>query len=225
MKLEKECYDLFFVDSKCNADETANAGFPETSAITLQEQSTENVKVMSNTMRFKAHVASCLRKYFDRRGKASHSEYWDFFRFYYVVILGMAFIRKVILGHVCPFWGDGVSQFFTVLLGVADWAVLLALIPPCYAVTVRRLNALGYEAWLAIPIFVPLTFLYLHFKYVYYCIGAKCLAEYNADPWYNILLLKPIVDPYKVLLLTLLIQYLVFDKKDDISNTSDVETK
>ena len=169
---------------------------------------------MSKTMRFKAHVAVCLRKYCDMSGRADRSEYWDFFLFYYLVVLAAALTRAFMVRNICPLLPDGGSQLLKVLMSVVDWASVLALIAPCYAVTVRRLRDLNYETWLAELICALLMLLYLLAKFRYYRISEESLAAYHEAPWENILILKAITKPYKILLLSMIIQFSILGKSD-----------
>ncbi|HUY07634.1 MAG TPA: DUF805 domain-containing protein [Acidimicrobiales bacterium] len=82
-------------------------------------------------------ITSCFKKYATFTGRASRSEYWYFFLFYFIV------------------------EIFTSRLGVIGLLIDLGIWIPLAAAAVRRLHDAGKSGWWIILPFVNLVFLCL----------------------------------------------------------------
>ncbi|MET0208624.1 MAG: DUF805 domain-containing protein [Burkholderiaceae bacterium] len=94
-------------------------------------------------MNIQRAVQTCFRKYVDFSGRASRPEYWWFFLAYFVV----------------AFVGQLINRYIPVV-------IMLAVILPLLAVTVRRLHDIGKSGWMIliglIPILGILVLIYLY---------------------------------------------------------------
>lgn len=95
-------------------------------------------------MGFRDVVRSALSKYGTITGRASRSEYWWFFLFYILASFGCMFAIVILLA----------ANFSESVVGLAP-LVLLALLPPYFAVTARRLHDKGLTAWVMLLVVVP----------------------------------------------------------------------
>ena len=102
-------------------------------------------------MTFEQAVAACLRNYATFQGRATRSEYW-FFQVFLLLMALAGLILARLLGTSLP------------LL-----AVLLCLLLPNVAVTVRRLHDAGLSGWFYLLILAPLGGLALLFMC---CLGS-----------------------------------------------------
>ena len=93
----------------------------------------------------------CIRnKYMKFDGRARRKEYW----FYTLDYIILAFVASI-LGQI-PFVG--------IIVGVVWTLIILALILPSLAVTVRRLHDTGRSGWWVILGFIPIAcFVLLYF--------------------------------------------------------------
>ena len=97
---------------------------------------------------FGGAVATCFRKYFCLRGRASRSEYWRWVLF-------------VVLTYWLPFWeGRGLLRTNVVLgrtLLIASSILWLVCFIPGICVGVRRLHDIGRSGWFILLRVVPLS--------------------------------------------------------------------
>lgn len=97
-------------------------------------------------MNIQQAVETCFRKYVDFSGRASRSEYWWFFLAYLIVAI-VAIVGRLI------------NQYIPI-------AVILVVLLPLMAVTVRRLHDIGKSGWMIliglIPIIGMLVLIYLY---------------------------------------------------------------
>jgi uncharacterized membrane protein YhaH (DUF805 family) len=87
-------------------------------------------------MSFTESVRTCLSKYVTFSGRARRSEFWWFQLFYGLCIVALAIIDNI------------VNNGFPVLL-------TFLLVPPSWAVSVRRLHDTGRSGWLMFISIVP----------------------------------------------------------------------
>ena len=88
-----------------------------------------------------AAVKRCLSNYATFKGRAARSEYWWFFLFVILSILGTLMLELAVFGE------DAVAY----MTGI----VYLALLLPYLAVTARRLHDTGKSGWAILIQFVP----------------------------------------------------------------------
>ncbi|CAN5911568.1 DUF805 domain-containing protein [soil metagenome] len=85
-------------------------------------------------MNIQQAVTTCFRKYVDFSGRASRSEYWWFFFAYF----GVAIVGRLI------------NQYIAVV-------VILIVLLPLIAVTVRRLHDIGKSGWMVLIGLIPVV--------------------------------------------------------------------
>ncbi len=92
-------------------------------------------------------VKTCFKKYFNFSDRASRSEYWFFFLFYYLVL--------IVLGLLASKIPEGLFlNFILVILGI----FFVGTIIPFIAVVARRLHDVGKTGWFQL---LPLPFSFL----------------------------------------------------------------
>lgn len=105
-------------------------------------------------MTFIDSIKFCLTKgYVNFKDRASRSEFWWFFLFQVLISLLFTFHANF---HV-----NGVGVAFHVNLEkyVSDWLVVLPLLLPSIAVSVRRLHDLNFSGkWMIVFVCIPLVF-------------------------------------------------------------------
>ncbi|MCW5254947.1 DUF805 domain-containing protein [Verminephrobacter aporrectodeae subsp. tuberculatae] len=89
---------------------------------------------------FFSAVKSCLRQYVGFSGRATRDEFWWFFLFQWLLLMGF-----LILGVTLD------KVFFTI-----GWGLMILLLLPAWAVGARRLHDIGSSGWLqAVPFVYP----------------------------------------------------------------------
>ena len=109
-----------------------------------------------------------LRQYADFSGRARRKEYWMFFLFNFLIMLGIAIVETVIgLG----FMGIGLISFI----------YAIGVLIPGLAVTVRRLHDTDRSGWWLLVAFIPIVgaLALLYFMVVDGTPGAN---RYGANP-------------------------------------------
>ncbi|OGR78340.1 MAG: hypothetical protein A2X32_02270 [Elusimicrobia bacterium GWC2_64_44] len=113
---------------------------------------------------------AALKKYAEFSGRARRKEYWLFFLFNLLAVLGLSFV-------------DVVSGLYSKALGAGLFggAYSLLVLLPSIAVSVRRLHDTGRSAWwlllALVPMLGPLALI------VIYCLdGTPGENKYGADP-------------------------------------------
>lgn len=92
-------------------------------------------------MTFTEAVKTCLTtKYADFKGRASRSEFWWFFAFYYALVLVLFF------GLLIPMASDNASLLSSVWFGII-WVVAMVMMLPILSAMVRRLHDIGKSGW------------------------------------------------------------------------------
>ncbi len=91
-------------------------------------------------MSFATAVRTCFGKYVTLSGRATRSEFWWFALFFCVAFLGA--------GLVDGFVGAG---------GILLAVLFVGLLPPVYAVCVRRLHDTGRSGWYLLASLIPLV--------------------------------------------------------------------
>jgi uncharacterized membrane protein YhaH (DUF805 family) len=97
-------------------------------------------------MTFGESIKTCLsKKYANFDGRASRSEYWWYYLFNLILNWGVTFIDV---------WGmaSGVLPF-----PVLSWIVMIGLLLPGLAVTVRRLHDTGRSGWNCLWALLPIV--------------------------------------------------------------------
>ena len=113
-------------------------------------------------MTFGQAIQSGFKNYARFEGRATPSEYWWFVLFYILIIFGTSLVGGVVAGLLGRHGGEVVSGVFALLFVV----ILLGLILPMLAVTIRRLHDTNHSgAWLLLH-FVPFGGIVL---LVWYC--------------------------------------------------------
>ncbi len=90
-------------------------------------------------MNFKESVTTCFQKYVDFDGRASRSEYWWFYLFYFVSYIGIAILDSMITG------------------GIIAVLYSLALMIPSITAGVRRLHDTDRVGWWMLIALIPLV--------------------------------------------------------------------
>src|ERR1700712_2760705 len=85
-------------------------------------------------MNIQQAVQTCFRKYVDFSGRASRSEYWWFFLAYFVVAVVAQLINRYLPA-----------------------VVILIVLLPLIAVTVRRLHDIGKSGWMILIGLIPIV--------------------------------------------------------------------
>jgi uncharacterized membrane protein YhaH (DUF805 family) len=93
-------------------------------------------------MGFMDAVRSCLSKYVDFKGRASRSEYW-YFALFFALLFGSVFLAVRIAGTTGMVFG-----FLAVVM-------LLGLLLPTIAVSVRRLHDTNSSGWWYLIVLIP----------------------------------------------------------------------
>jgi len=96
------------------------------------------------SMGFGGAIATCFRKYVDFSGRARRPEFWFFWLFYVLVIIGLIIIDVMIFGAE-----SGILPF--------TWLASLAFFLPSLAVAVRRLHDQDYSGWMILIYLIPLV--------------------------------------------------------------------
>lgn len=97
-------------------------------------------------MGFGAAVTSALSKYASGSGRARRSEYWWFVLFVWLINLGVGLLSALTSDSSDPGLPVGV---------VAQFVVMIGLLLPLLALTVRRLHDAGFSGWWVLVGFVP----------------------------------------------------------------------
>lgn len=101
-------------------------------------------------------VKMFFTRYVDFEGRSTRAEYWWFFLFYWLVIIGL-FIPIIILAGISDgFENDAavVPAIFAVLLGVILFLFIVICIIPSIALAVRRFHDLNQTGWLYLVFFI-----------------------------------------------------------------------
>jgi uncharacterized membrane protein YhaH (DUF805 family) len=94
-------------------------------------------------MGFGGAIATCFRKYVDFTGRARRPEFWFFFLFYMIVIIGLIAIDVIVFGPE-----NGILPL--------TWLAALAMFLPILAVAVRRLHDQDHSGWMVLIYLIPL---------------------------------------------------------------------
>ena len=103
---------------------------------------TAYVPPSGDSMTFGKAVSTCLKKFADFSGRASRAEFWFFFLFNFLLGFSVAFILAF----------AGADDH---TINVACGVVVLTMLLPSYAVTVRRLHDTGRSAWFLLIFLIP----------------------------------------------------------------------
>lgn len=105
-------------------------------------------------MSFMELVQTCLRlKYAGFQGRARRSEYWWFMLFYTILLTVVVTITETL---VFMTWkADGSMSIVGMLVSALAGLIMLAMIAPSLAVTVRRLHDLGWSGWWLLAQVIP----------------------------------------------------------------------
>ena len=95
-------------------------------------------------MGFGTAITTCFRKYVDFSGRARRSEFWFFYLFYTLVVLGLMIVDLVIFGIE-----SGIFPF--------TWLASLVFFLPWIAATVRRLHDRAHSGWTLLIYIIPLV--------------------------------------------------------------------
>lgn len=95
-------------------------------------------------------IGACFRNYFRIEGRASRMEYFCFLFFTVIVVLTNNSFDNFLYHFTYTVSGTATVGFFTVLLHVISWIVMIGILIPMYTVTVRRLHDLNCSGSLAL---------------------------------------------------------------------------
>ena len=99
-------------------------------------------------MGFTEAVRTCLKlKYATFQGRASRSEYWYFFLFYFLVLFGLLIVGAALMGLFGGFAGDPADNPIMFIVFLPAILAVLAMIVPIIAVSVRRLHDRDMSGW------------------------------------------------------------------------------
>lgn len=104
-------------------------------------------------MTFEESVKFCLTKgYAKFEGRATRSEFWWFYLFYFLVNIAFSLLDRV---------------FSFVIIELIGILVALAILLPYIAVSARRLHDLNLSGWWQCFIYIPFAFLIIIVSYFY----------------------------------------------------------
>jgi uncharacterized membrane protein YhaH (DUF805 family) len=89
---------------------------------------------------------TALKKYAMFSGRSARSEYWYFILFYFLILIGLAFV-DVLMGMVSESTG----------LGVLTALFALAMFIPSLSVSIRRLHDTNHSGWWFLLAFIPIV--------------------------------------------------------------------
>jgi len=99
-------------------------------------------------MGFVEAVRTCLKlKFAIFQGRASRSEYWYFFLFYFLVVMGLALVGTLFVALLGGISGDPTANPAVFIAFVPAGLAVLGLIVPIIAVSVRRLHDRNMSGW------------------------------------------------------------------------------
>lgn len=101
-------------------------------------------------MLFVAAITICFANYFNTKGRARRKEYFSFLIFSGLFILLNTYAVKGVLFYSFDETDHLPGTLALTIMYVLSWGSILALMPPLYAVTVRRLNDMNMKASAAI---------------------------------------------------------------------------
>jgi len=163
-KLPSEWFETIFPEQKRNSFQsvTSHVSLEQAAPIPLPSVSTENAKVMKETMSFGKAVASCFSKYFTFNGRASRSEFWYFFLFNGLVKMTISVTGHVFDSCFLSSMSGELQASLTSAGTIIWWLVVVGFAVPRLSVTVRRLHDLDIPWWISIFIYIlPLLFFIL----------------------------------------------------------------
>jgi len=99
-------------------------------------------------MGFSEAVSTCLRKFVDFTGRAPRSEYWWFYLFVVLVVVGMLLLDTALLGHDPD--DPGSLPVLTLLAGAAFFL-------PILSAGVRRLHDSNRSGWWLLIALIPIV--------------------------------------------------------------------
>lgn len=127
------------------------------------------------TMGFIEAVRTCLKKYFDFKGRARRSEFWWFVLFFVLVYFLGSIVMTFIAGMLSEALGMDVAKLAIVLVTL----VALALFFPSIAVLTRRLHDTGRSGWwVALGVLSSVTY-----GASYYSIMWPVLGQMGTNPY------------------------------------------
>lgn len=97
-------------------------------------------------MNFIDSVSTCIKKSFKFSGRASRSEYWNFYLFQVILVLIPSIFPELLNKDIEK------ENILFYLIGL----IILLLIPPYISVLVRRLHDTNRSGWWALIQFIPL---------------------------------------------------------------------
>ena len=190
-KLPSKWFDLLFPEQKRNSSEsvTSQNSSAQTTEIPLPQQSTNNAKVMKETMSFSKAIATCFSKLFSFEGRARRSEYWFFFLFLFII--------KVLLLTACTMCEmfidpDTATNPFQFGDPVVSLVLDLFIFFLGLSVNVRRLHDIDCSGWMVILLsVVPMV---LSELYLWYWPSAQTLLdEGDVSPVFAAGILKTVI--------------------------------
>lgn len=94
-------------------------------------------------MGFVEAVKTCLRKYFNVKGRARRSEYWWYILFMVIVTLLASFLFPVLLTGI----GSAIDMDFFMVFMVLIMLLTIVVMIPAYTAMTRRLHDTGRSGW------------------------------------------------------------------------------
>jgi uncharacterized membrane protein YhaH (DUF805 family) len=108
------------------------------------------------------HISHCYKNYANFNGRATRTEFWLFYLFFYVVSILLAVLGSVIaltLGLFNPPNNNSGALLLTLSCGIPCLIFFLGSLIPLYAAGSRRLHDAGFSGWLQLLLFIPLVHL------------------------------------------------------------------
>ena len=146
-------------------EENLNPQAPE-----LNQQQYPQVRPM---MPFWTAVKTCLKKYFDFKGRARRSEYWWFVLFVAIIGFAWSFLCSFLFGIGMGFdsmAANDVPPSFSTMMTLSCLSMLptLFFIIPQYAALTRRLHDSGHSGWwVVVTLIAALIYMIVFFMMMY----------------------------------------------------------
>lgn len=127
------------------------------------------------TMGFVEAVKTCLKKYFDFKGRARRSEFWWFVLFFLLVY----FVGSMVMAFIAEMLAEALDMDVAKVAIVLVTLLALAFFFPFIAVLTRRLHDTGRGGWwVALAVLCSITY-----SACYYAIMWPVLSQMGTNPY------------------------------------------